>query len=269
MFLIQLAAVRQEQVIDETHQFLSFLSKLPELQDPESQTCEDFMSELLAQHKEYTNIAVLRADGEMTCNGLGASNINFNYRPYFQKMLEEKDFVVGGYLTGFLTDKPILPFVLPVFESSGELKNAVVAYRDLTWLSDFNSSKAAPPKGVSLLVIDESGIVLNYYSKEENYVGESISDTPLFKVIAEGSKTGTARTIGLDGVKKLYSFAPASNRLDKEVYIVVGVEEPISFGKVFSYLAPNVILLLAVAALGWMAARKGCAFCPHFPDTKS
>ena len=97
MLLVRSIVIQQEQVINETREFLSFLSYLPQLQNPQSPNCDDDLAKLLAQHKEYTNIAVFRADGNLVCSGLGVSqSINVAYRTYFQEMLEERSFVAGG-----------------------------------------------------------------------------------------------------------------------------------------------------------------------------
>lgn len=119
---------------------MMFLTKLVvfhrEQINNESLKRNDFLTKILRQHKEYTNIALLGADGNLVCSWLEAEQlINVIYRPYFQKMLEKCDFVVGKHMIRSMSGKSVLLFVQPIFSSQGEIKGAMVAFRDLSWPS--------------------------------------------------------------------------------------------------------------------------------------
>ncbi|MCX6765470.1 MAG: cache domain-containing protein [Candidatus Moranbacteria bacterium] len=265
MFLAKLTAVLQEQTINETREFLSFLSKLPQLQDSESSKCDEILAKLLKQYKEYTNITLLGADGNLICSGLeNDQSINVAYQPYFQRMLEERDFITGKYVAGTISNKPIIPFIQPIFNSQGEIKSAVVAFRDLSWLYDLNS-KISLPYGTSLLIFDENGVVLDCFSEEKDCVGKNLKGKSLVRKAIENGNEGAVYAEGLDENEKIYLFISTSpDSSQDKIYIAVGREDVLPFSVLFSNLLLNFILLLAVAILAWLVAKKECSSCSYY-----
>lgn len=262
MSLAKLTAVRQEQIINETREFLSFLSQLPQLQNSDSSKCDEALVNLLKQYKEYTNIVLLGADGDLICSGHETNqSVNVFYRSYFQRMLEKKDFITGKYMIGSMSNKPVLPFIQPIFNSQGEIKSAVAVFRDLSWLRDFNN-KISLPRGASALIFDGNGVVLDCFSEKEDCIGKNIKNKSLARNVMENGDEGLTRAEGLEEVEKNYSFVSLSpDSSHDKIYIAVGREEEVPFSVLFSGLLTNLILLLAVAVLAWLVAKKECSSC--------
>jgi hypothetical protein len=264
MFLAKLTAVRQEQASNEAREFLSLLSQLPQFQNPESSNCGEFLAGLLKQHEGYTNIALFGGGGELICDGLKTDqSMNFAFRPYFQKMLKERSFITGKYTIGSLSNKPILPFIQPIFDAQGEIRNAVAVFRDLSWLHDFNN-KSSLPRGTSLLIFDGNGTVLDCFSEEKDCVGKNIKSGSLAQKALENGNEGAVRAEGLDGVEKNYFFVSLSPDSSQDrIFVVAGKEDREILVALFPGLLPNVILLLAIAVLAWLVAKKECSSCDY------
>lgn len=269
VFLAKLAAVRQEQTIDEAREFLSLLSQLPQLQNPEPSKCGEFLAGLLERHKEYTNIVLLGADGNLVCSGFEANqSINVAYRPYFQEMLEKRDFVTGKYMIGTISDKSVLPFIQPIFDSQGEVKSAVAVFRDLSWLHDFNS-KTSLPRGTSLLIFDGNGTVLDCFSEKKDCVGKNLKGRSLAQKALENGNEGAVRAEGLEEVEKNYYFVSLSpDSSQDKIYVAAGKKAGVPFSALFSSLLSNLILLLAVAVLAWLVAKKECSSCDYYDPSR-
>jgi hypothetical protein len=264
MFLAKLTMIRQEQTNNEAREFLFLLSQLPQFKNSEFLNCGEFLTELLKQHKEYTDIALFGKDGNLICDGLKIDqSMNFEFRPYFQKMIKERGFVVGKYAIGAVSDKPVLPFIQPIFDDQGEIKSAVAVFRDLSWLDDSNS-KNFLSRGTSLLIFDGNGIVLNCFSEEKDCVGKNIKNRYLAQKAIEKGDEGALRAEGLDGVEKNYFFVSLSpDSSQDKIYVAAGKEDRKIFATLFPGLLPNIVLLLTIAFLAWLVAKKECSSCDY------
>ena len=267
MFLAKLTVIRQEQFINETREALSFLSILPQFKEEKIFECDKTLTDFLNKHEEYTNIVLFGTDGNIICSGINFDqSSNFFYRPYFQKMLKEKDFIVGKYLVGAITNKPVVPFIQPIFNSQGEIVRAVAAFRDLSWLQEFNS-KVSLPREVSMLIFDGNGTILDCFSEENDCVGKNIKEKSLAQEAFKNEDEFMTFTEGLKGIKKKYTVIPVSpDSSQDKIYIAVGINNKLPLSIIFSSLLPNLVLLLAVAFLAWLVAKKECISC-NLPNT--
>lgn len=62
--LVQLVARDQEQLIDGAHQLLALIAQLPEVRSS-NESCNQLFAQLLEQNPSYTNIAMLKPNGEV------------------------------------------------------------------------------------------------------------------------------------------------------------------------------------------------------------
>jgi hypothetical protein len=259
--LAKLTATRQEQITNETREMLFLLSQLPQLRNPEPSSCQKFLVEILDQRKEYTDISLFDAEGNLICDGLETNRpVNFAYRPYFQKMLVEKNFVMGKYSIGAVSGKPTLPFIQPIFDSKGEIKSALAAYRDLSWLHNLNSSIFLP-RETAFVVFDSDGAILDCYSDEECQKINT-EDKILIQQILEKGGDGTISYKEPGETEKNYiftSFSPDSSQ-DK-IYIVIGRANNLPASVIFSGLLSSFVLLLVIAILAWYIAKRECVSC--------
>jgi hypothetical protein len=264
IFLAKLTAIRQEQAIEESRRFLSLLSTNLPLQSTDPAVCQDSLAKVLKQYPKYTNIIVLGGNGDILCSGIDIKQIfNLSYRDYFQKMLKSRYFVVGEYTVGAVTGKPVLPLAYPILSPAGEVTGAIVAYEDLSWMHDFNS-KVSLPDGMSLLMLNKKGIILDCFSEKNDCVGKKVEDIFSQGSILDERVEGTLQSKGFDEVVKDYSFTTLDLGLfGEKLYILISLPSethPEFFTNIF---ISNLALLLSVAGMAWMISKKESESCGY------
>ena len=74
--LARLAAADQEQLVESVHQLLLTLARLPEVHDGAAAHCQALLADLLRQHRRYTNLGVIKANGDVVCSGSPVAKAN-------------------------------------------------------------------------------------------------------------------------------------------------------------------------------------------------
>ena len=149
--LASLAAADQGRQIESTQQLLTILARLPEVRSGD-ESCDTLLADLLTQFPRYLNIGVIAADGMLSCSGLPVDGELFlGDRAYFQQAVSTKDFAVGEYQIGRVTDKPALNCGYPIVDAGGTVVGVVYAAIDLNSLVQF-AAQAKLPRGSVLTV---------------------------------------------------------------------------------------------------------------------
>jgi predicted ester cyclase len=202
--LASLAAADQQRLIESTRQLLVVLTLLPEVQT-DSATCDALLADLNAQFPLYANLGVIAPDGTLVCSAVApAGPTNLADRVYFQDAIETKDFSVGEYQVGKVTEKPALNCGYPILDEAGNVTGVVYAAIDLATLGQF-AAQADLSDGVILTVYDRDGTVLVRQPDEDDLVGQTLVGTPVVDTIM-AQDSGVAE--GLEnGETYLYAFS--------------------------------------------------------------
>ncbi|MEX1255024.1 MAG: ATP-binding protein [Dehalococcoidia bacterium] len=251
--LVELTAAQEGQFIEGGRQLLSGLALIPEIRSHDAAGCAALLSQLVAEEPRYSGLAAADANGDAFCIAPPApAPVNISDRLYFQRAMQSKDFAVGEYVIGRASGKPTLGLGYPIFDADGGLKTFLVASVDLAWLNDL-AAEVDLPDGAALTIIDGQGTVLARYPELDSVVGRPLPVTPLAQaILAEG--TGTTQASGIDGVERLYAFAPLGDASQAGAYVSVGISTDAAFANANSVLLRNLIALAGVAVLALMAA---------------
>jgi len=254
------ATIQQQRSISQTRDFLSELSQYPEIKHPKAKACPALLTKKLNEHPEYANFFVLTLDGELVCSARPfAGRVNASDRVYFQLAVTRKSFSVGEYQIGRVTGKATLAFGHPVLDETGKFIAVLAASLGLTHLSDLIKDTRLP-KGSAMLLLDSKGTVLVHYPDPQRIVGKSMTEQPLVRrlLAAKGEEVG--QEVGLDGVHRLYAFAPIRVGSDTRAYLGVGIPIEVAFADADRMLRRNLILLGLVSLLAFGAAWFGGDF---------
>lgn len=254
--LARLVAVEQEQLVTSTRELLAMLSQATVVRNFDSAGCYKQFAKLRQQYPAYANIGAVYPDGTLYGSALVFSNtLNLADRPYIQRALATRDFAMGDYQVGRITQTPTVNFGYPVLDDQGKPQGVVFVAIDVGWLNNL-AKRVNLPRGGSLMVVDRNGTVLVRYPQPEKWVGQKLSQVPLIKTILE-QRVGTTQTEGIDGVKRLFGFTRMSRLPSAEVYVAVGVPVEFAQGEAnrimirnLSWLAVVVVLALAAAWVG-------------------
>lgn len=257
MNLVRLAAREQGQLIASTHQLLMSLAQLPAIRAPGTAFCDRALAELLKPYPYYTNFGVAASNGRVYCSALPLSQpVNIADRSYFQRAVEKRDFGLGDYQVGRITGIPAINFGYPVKSDGGNVQAVVYAALNLSWLNRL-ATGIELPAGSTLTVADSRGTILARHPEPEKWVGKPMAEAPLIKQMLGPHGEGTAELEGLDGVTRLYAFAPLHDGPSGSAYVSVGVPKAVAFAAANEIFQRNIALLIVVALLALAAAWVG------------
>jgi PAS domain S-box-containing protein len=253
--LVRLAESNQVRLIEETRQLLMAMAQLPQVQDGRSAQCNRFFDLLLKEYPLYANLGAINLKGQVFCSAVPTRrSINLANRPFFQKAVKTSDFIMGNFRIGQITNKGTMDFGYPVLSQSGQVRAIVFAALDLSWLHRL-LTEAQFPKGSTLTVVDRNGTILARYPNPEGWIGQTLPEVPMIKVMLKQQKEGTAEVPGLDGIRRLFAFTVLRGASQEEdVYVSIGIPSSVAFAKADHILKRNLVVLGLVAILGLLVA---------------
>lgn len=256
MRLSRLVSADYERLIEDSRQLLVTLAHLPAVRDLNRAACTALFVDLLAQRSSYANLGVIDTDGNIFCTAV-PGQAYLGDRVYFQRAFETRDFAIGEYQIGRLTDKASVNFGYPVLDDAGLVQAVVFAALDLAWLNKL-ASQAGLPEGTMLTVTDRNGRILSRYPDDGKWVGKLMPEPVVLNAIQTQKGNGTTDAPGTDGIPRLFSFAPFGGAAQSaDAYVSVGIPAAIAFAGVNQILARNLAMLGLVAGLALAAAWLG------------
>ena len=263
--IVEIAASRQTRFIDSARQLLAVLAELPEVAWGDSAGCNRFVKGLTDRYSVYGNLGRIDAEGNLVCSAIGFSGtLNLADRSYFRRAKDSKDFAIGDYQIGKVTNRGSVDFGYPILNRSGEVEGVIYAALDLTWLTHL-AAESRLPEGASLSILDSQGTILARFPDPEKWAGKPVPDAPLFQILQLRNQA-TRELIGVDGVKRLYAFTTLSGKPQTgQMYVVVGIPKEIAFAEVDQSLQRNlgwlgVACLLALATAWFIGNRHVVAY---------
>ncbi len=206
MRLVRMAEFEYFQIIDNTRQFLAFLSNLPAVAEIDATSCDTLFQEFKCRFPYLINVSIANPEGNRISGNLpGANQESITGRLWYKRLLDTREFTVGEYRIGGMSHNPSLEIAYPVNGSDGELKAILIAELDLNWFQELAVSLGLP-EGWVLTVRDNGGTILARFPEGLKYVEMSAPDIPIMRTMRE-RRNGLATSTGIDGVERIYAFA--------------------------------------------------------------
>ncbi|WP_190488332.1 EAL domain-containing protein [Microcoleus sp. FACHB-831] len=257
--LTKIASNSQGQLIESTRGLLVTLAQLEQVRQQDSQQCNAIFAKLGQEYPMYANLGVAALDGTVFCESVVLSKaVKVSSKGWFQRAVQTRKFAVGGYQIGPISNKPELVFAYPVLNKTDRVEAVVFADLELEWLNQLAAAADLPP-GSAFTVIDDKGTILARYPNPEKWVGRSVTEAPIVKEVLTQQHKGTVESLGLDGVSRLYAFAPLGSASDgSKTYISIGIPAAVALAEADKALARNLswlgfIGILAIAS-AWVAS---------------
>ena len=253
----RVAASHQEQLIEGARELVLTLAQLPAVRDGDPVACRVFLANLLKQYPHYLQLGVAERDGTVFCTAIPDSRpVNIADGLLFRRILETQDFAVGEYLVGLISGKGAIAFGYPLFDETEQVRGVVFASMDLGSFNELAAQALMPP-GSTLTMRDRSATIIARYPDPEKWIGKSESEVSIVTIIQSLSGEGTAESIGVDNVTRLYAFTPLRGVPENDIYISVGIPTAVAYAEVNQILARNLVALGLVAALAFTVAWVG------------
>jgi len=256
--LARLLSADHERLIEAARQLLTALARLPVVRGGGDRTaCAALFADLLTQYPSYANLGVIDPAGMIICSGLPAGSTYAGDRVFFRQALETRGFAIGEYQIGRITKKATINFGYPVLDDTGRVRAVVFSALDLAWLGQLAAQAELPP-GSLLTVIDRNGTVLAHYPDPASRLGQPMPESSVARTILARRGHGIAEAPGVDGIPRLFAFAPFGNAAPREdAYVSVGITRAVAFAHADRMLARNLMALGTVTALALAAAWFG------------
>jgi PAS domain S-box-containing protein len=266
-FLAGRASAEQSRLFEGARQLLTALAQIPALRDAplaadpgaRRAACERLLAELHSQYPNYNSLAVTSPDGEAVCSAPAfTAPVNFSDRDWFREAIRSGGFVVSHYLIGRITGQPTIVAAYPALDAAGQVQAVISATFDLAWFNDFAFAfQSNWPPGTALVIVDPAGTVLTRYPDPAVWLGRSVTDIPLYRLILAGGE-GTTEEAGVDGVMRVYGFAEIARPDGQSIaHVTVGIPSAVVYGDAEHELVRDIgilglVFVLAMAA-AWLA----------------
>ncbi len=258
ILLAHAAANEEHQQLESTRNLLIALSEFLLLTDAQSDKAKSFFTNFLKQSQGYVDLGALTPNGQLLSSALGVPPIKGSKQPeWFVRCVEKKNFTMGDYKVEHITHEPVLYFALAVLDKHNQINAVVFAAINLNWINrSIYKSFAELPHGSTLTQIDDSGGILTYEPHLHKWAEPVNFDQSLLQWILK-RETGVKKSIGDDGVSRIYAFAPVPSPLKaRRLYISLEIPQKIAFAASERIFIRNIILfgfftILAVFMVWW------------------
>ncbi len=246
--LALLVAGNGKALIEGGRHLLFAVARLPELHRHDVAGCSLYFSQIIRDYPGYSDILAVRPDGHVLCDAGGLSEtIDVSDREWFKKTVDRGGFTVGEPVVSRLTGQPVMFLAYPV-RNGGGLEAVVAVALHMRWMHELVASLPLPP-GTTVSIVDRAGAVLTRFPENGGWADASIprAGDILESLLACGIDAVEAD--GLDGVARLYAFAPLIADPGNEYFVRIGIPAAVAYASAEKLMARNVVFFGLVAIL--------------------
>ena len=259
-------ALRQQQLIASTRQFLATLARVPSVRELNGAASTPLFRELLTANPIYSDIVLSSLSGQVLATAKGdARNLNLRKTAYFDEVLKTGNFAVGGYRKSVTTGLDVLVCAFPVQDNRREVVGVLSTGMRLNIFDEITEGLALP-SGSTVFLADSEGLRL--YNR--HFPTPQPETFPLGKPLAPNIwtrlRTNPPETpfhdIGHDGQRRMYLTQRSRLRPGQPPYLYVTVSLPertiieqARKSMVSSLSVLGVAMLLAGLA-AWLVGKK-------------
>jgi PAS domain S-box-containing protein len=255
-----LAAERTRGAIEEAHGALDAFASLEAVRLRDEAACSAAARSITATEPAFTNVSAATPDGNVFCSALPVrGSVSLADRAYFQAALRAPDVVVGDYVVGRLSGRPVLPLARALLGNRGEKLGVANLYFDLSHLDQLLAGIERRP-GVVLTAIDSTGTILGRHPDLQRRPVSAI-DGPRLKQMLEQRK-GADELRGVDGVRRIHAFTEVrAGGSPAGILISAGIPRDLAMAGVNRLFARSLLIYAVVGVLvlgaAWLAGEFG------------
>jgi two-component sensor histidine kinase/HAMP domain-containing protein len=246
----QLTAAHVTEIVRSAQHFLTVLSYDHEVLSLDPARISMHLAQFRRSFPQYNNVGV--NDGKLSVAGFipQKAPVDSTGMPWYERLQNERRFVVGDYQVGRITKTHGINFACPL-PNQGDavpLKSVYLAL-DLSVLDAATKAVALPPWG-TISIIDANGTILSRNPNPQVWVGKRSQFLPgsdLFKK----ALSSFVDIQGLDGVQRVFTVIPVNNTYD-QLYVVIGYSKASIFfeqmrGSIIGLVVMSVLIILTLS----------------------
>jgi hypothetical protein len=255
--MVKSLTAQQEQIAGSTKAVLTMLAQLPAVRNLDAKECNDLFGEIHRRFPVYSVILAVTPDGNVFAASMpfNPGTINLADRKHVRDAIRTRDFSVGEYIVGRISNVRSLNYTYPAFDSKGNLVAIVIVGFNLDEYTKF-ISKAHPADGVSFAIVDWKGVRLFRMPEASTATAGTPLPSDVFQYLSSSSQYGSYERVSQDGVARIYAFSLL--RLGKDLppylYMLVGIPRDPIMRNANLRLLKDLLILGISAALAVAAA---------------
>ncbi|MBF0482668.1 MAG: PAS domain S-box protein, partial [Desulfovibrionaceae bacterium] len=248
-----LTAGNGRELFDGGHRLLAAIGQLPRDVLLDQAKCGKFFESLLADNSSYANFALADAKGLPVCSSLPVPDgLSVEGNPWFTQALLGKDFVISDPLFCRIAKKPAIIMSAPVRGESGKVSHVLALTMESGWLERIAAGLPLP-EGTTLSVVDRAGKFWARYPQAGDWLEKPIPGSDAILAAVTGGGPDTAEAVGVDGVERLYAFAPLFTAPGAEMFMRIGIPARVAYAQAEKSLRRNLLVIASVGALAILA----------------
>lgn len=254
--LAQSTARLQEGALIEAEQLLRALAQLQAVRDGDETRCGVQIGAILGATDGITNLAVLNASGDQICSARPSGPVNGAHESFFSRARQTRGFVLGDYMIGPVTAKPVVVAAYPVIDGNGAFQGVVLAGIDLSRTAQL-AGRLELPAGASVAITDSVGALLAQSPRpDDDQQAGRLPAAGEATARMDGAGSGTAIVKDRQGADQIYAFhrfGPSTGGLT--VTVVMPAEA--AYAPANRILRRSLLVLSGVALFGVAIAWGG------------
>jgi signal transduction histidine kinase len=231
-------ALFYRQYIQQLEDMLLLLSQTHFIKAWDMELCMEVIPDMLGQFPNWSNIAVIDAEGTAVCSSIPETvGLSFLDRLFITEALQTGRVSYSGFLIGRVTGRATLAIAMPLLDSDNKIRGIIGIAVTLDGQSEYIAQEVLRPH-YRMTIIDHNNTVLMAYPEPERWLGMRY-DSDFVQQMSQANE-GTFEAIGLDGQTRLFGFA-AIESADSSV--IVSIDKSIAFAEVNHVSQRNLIVL--------------------------
>ena len=261
--LAQLAAEQQDDMVQEASGLLRVLARVPEVKLISGPECDDLLNAVIADHVRVNTLAVAGVDGVITCStNPAAKGRSVADRRYFQQALASEPgagVVMSAMTISRVTGLPAVFFASPLERLPGSAAplGVVITGLDLNWFARLANRSSDSAERLVQVFDSQDGAMLAQSPDISHQTGQRFPDHPVLSAFKAAPHGGSVQAKGLDGVSRVFGFAPLPGRAAGLV-VAIGLNEADIRAEADQRFWVSIAVALSAAALallmGWPVA---------------
>ena len=241
-------ASEQDRVLENAHQFLITLARVPQIRDADKTICRKILSSLL--EPRYADLLIADRNGNPLCTALPPAHAIATSRGiHHRQAVQTYDFAVGHLRIHPPSGKLILDVSFPVSVQPGVVRAIVTAALDMSWINHVAVDPHLYP-GTAFTWVGSDSKVLLRYPDPGGWSDKWIIRDAVQQQIFSRDIEKTVEAEGPDGVRRLFAFSRLKNPVGGQVvYAAVDLPAALAFSRTREILAQNLLALSVVSVV--------------------
>ncbi|HJW23405.1 MAG TPA: PAS domain-containing protein [Rhodocyclaceae bacterium] len=238
--LLRSALVGETYLVKHTHDVLRIMANANDMKALSGPECAGLARRLLQSQRDYQDFGAVLPDGTLLCSGLSpAGPAAFADAPWFREAMERKDFSLGHYVPGPVTEAPGIVFAYPLLDAAGRVRAVAFASVGLGWLANLPFGDRLPPGWEAAVVVPGGRLI----SRQPMGSQGLADDGELAALLRNGKATGMHELAGPEGRPYLYGIAALAST-GGQVRVLIGAPKSTVLMPVEQDFRNHMILLM-------------------------